>query len=327
VPGNGNTCPENPGIVNQLNICVAPEQRPAAGGCGACLPQGGEPNVCPAVSATGKCCSTLSEAVRLAVRGDTIGVFGPTFEPAVKSPDDVGPNVIIDNGAPGFSGPFGSPFRSNLGGGNPLLFAGLRIEECHDAKINAGNPLLPVIDIQPGAGQIIINGIDVIGGTAGILAANSGTSSQRGAIVKGIRANNNITGIEVTGNFNEVSGSIATANETGIQVSGSNNLIRSNKANSNTEDGFFITGNLNDLRGNEANTNGEVGFDITGSSNMLRSNQSNRSPQGGAKENGDCEYSFANSTTQDFGGNKKDNLNFIGTIPGSPRRYAQGCYE
>jgi hypothetical protein len=135
-------------------------------------------------------------------------------------------------------------------------------------------------------------------------------------------------GIEVRGDYNVVSGAIAVSNDTGIQVSGNNNLIRSNKGNANNVDGFLIIGNLNDIRGNEANTNGATGFDVLDTTNnMLRSSQANRSSPGGPKENVSCEYSFANDKTQDLGGNKKDNANFVGTIPGSPKRYAPGCSE
>lgn len=468
-------CPQNPKIISELNICVVPVERPA-GGCDPCVPFAGPPasDRCPSSRTVGPptiCCSNLSEAVFIAERGDTIGVFSPTQEPAVAGVDDVGPNVTI-------TAAFGSPFNSNRN--LSPVNAGLRIEECHNAKIFAGTPLLPVIDIKPGAGNIIINGIDVIGGSVGILAENSGTPAQPGAVIKAVRASQNSApdepvnltalfnaqlvlnvsssfpgfpptfgvddnlntswftaignacnlgncpffeivfpqdvtvdqlqmfgnrgvdavdfdflagrfqlfsagglglfdsgvvnlpapdrdvvvpvasvagvrrvrftatsdespdpgfaelkvfgptgsgaGIEVRGNGNEVSGNTATANDIGFLVSGNSNLLRSNKGNGNTGDGFTVTGNSNDVRGNEANSNGGQGFDVSGTNNQLRSNQANRSPQGGPKENGSCEYSFANSTTQDFGGNKMDNVNFVGTIAGSPKRFAAGCY-
>jgi hypothetical protein len=59
----------------------------------------------------------------------------------------------------------------------------------------------------------------------------------------------------------------------------------------------------------------------------LKTNRSNRSPQDGARENADCEYFLANNTTQDLTGNKKDQINFVGTIAGSPNKYGAGCYE
>ena len=321
----GDTCQQNAAAINPITICVTAVERPA-GGCGDCSPTPTS-DVCPTSGQPpfSACCSNLSEAVFLAVPGDTIGVYTPTSEPPVAGAADVGPNVII-------SGPFGSPFRSNQGA---PPHAGLRIEECHNAKINAGDPSSPVIDIEPGAGNIIVNGLDVIGGTVGILVQNSGTApTQPGTVLKAIRAENNFdlgagAGIKVTGNRNEVSGSIATSNDTGFQVSSNSNLIRSNRANGNVCDGFLIDGNANDLRGNEANNNGCIGFNIPGSGNLLRTNQSNRSPQGATKENDDSEYSFGDSTTQDCGGNKKDNLNFVGTLAGSAckKRYVQGSYE
>ena len=472
----GDTCSDNPAVVNQITICVAPSQRPVAGGCGACIPQPPlfPPSPCLVTSGQNQCCSNLSEAVFIAEPGDTIGVFGPTVEPAVKGATDVGPNVII-------AGPYGTPFNSNQVAGAD---AGLRIEECQNAKIAAGTPSSPVIDIRPGAGQIIINGIDVTSGAVGILAQESGIANRPGVILKGIRAefneavastnltqlfnaqltlnvsssfagfpperavdddldtswftadgnacnvgpcpffeivfpedvtvsqlqmfgnrefpdgfdflagifqlkavdgtplynsgvidlpapNRDVTlainpnvanvrsvrftatanegptagesapgfaelkvfgfasgaGIEVRGNFNQVSSATAMSNDIGILVSGDDNLIRNNNGNDNDGDGFLITGDRNDIRANEANTNGAIGFDLVGTDNMLRSNQSNRSSPGGPKENGDCEYSFENDTTKDLGGNKKDNANFVGTIPGSPKRYAQGCSE
>jgi hypothetical protein len=264
------------------------------------------------------CCSNLSEAVFIAQPGDTIGVYSPTVEPAVVGADNVGPNVFI-------SGPYGSPFNSNQNA-DPTN-AGLRIEECHNAKINAGDPTFGVIDIGPGAGNILINGIDVIGGLDGIAVFNSGPN---GTVLSGIRAENNFFfGIWIIGDRNEVSGSIATGNDFGFVIDGSNNLIRSNKGNANFTDGIWVFGNANDIRGNETNQNGVHGIHLEAIAldNVLRSNQSNRSRQNGPNENGDCEYIFDNDTTIDAGGNKKDNANFVGTIPGSPKRFATGCYE
>jgi len=317
----GDTCSSNPGVISQVTICVSAVERPA-GGCGACIPVVGPPasDVCPTTGQApfDACCSNLSEAVAIAGPGDTIGVYSPTVEPAVAAVGNVGPNVII-------TGPFGSPFNSNQN--VDPADAGLRIEECHNAKINAGDPDTAVIDIEAGAGNIIINGLDVIGGLDGIVVQNSGPD---GTALSGIRAENNLLfGIWIFGDRNEVSGSIATGNDFGFVIDGSNNLVRSNKGNANLTDGVWIFGNANDIRGNETNQNGLHGIHVeeVALDNVLRSNQSNRSPQNGPNENGDCEYVFDNDTTVDAGGNKKDNANFVGTILGPPKRFAEGCYE
>ena len=176
----GDTCAANNPAVPQITICVSAVERPA-GGCGACIPvppiPGPASNVCPVSGQApfNACCSNLSEAVGIAGPGDTIGVYTPTLEPAVG-------NVII-------TGPYGSPFNSNQNA-SPVN-AGLQILECHNAKVTAGDPDSPVIDIKAGAGNVIINGIDVIGGSVGILAENSGTVAQPGSVLKGIRAEDN----------------------------------------------------------------------------------------------------------------------------------------
>jgi hypothetical protein len=410
-----------------------------------------------------------------------VGVLGPTIESQANHSlacNICADNVVVDRASTPCHGPVPSLACEAL---YPI-----QIEECRNAKVTAGTSSRPVIDVKSGAGNVTINGLDVYGGSVGILVQNRGMSSLPGTVLKAIRAENNTAvgvvtdltllfnsqltlhvsssfpnfppergvdddlstswfsangnacnvgscpwfeivfptdvtvtelqmfgnrefgdeafdfltgifelkdasgnvlydsgvvsfpppnrdlgliipdvanvrrvrftgvsdegpfgpdndpgfselkvfgyggtgaGIQVTGDYNEVSGVTTQFNDTGIRVSGDSNLIRSSKALSNYGDGFLVTGTRNDVRGNEANMNGADGFAITGTANMLRSNQSNRSAHGGAKENDGCEYSFANSTTQDLGGNSKDNVKFVGTIPGSPKRYAQGCYE
>jgi hypothetical protein len=490
----GVACSANPAVGRFITQCVAPD--PALVLPGALADCAASCAVfCPLYTFQVDCWCSVDDAVNAPLAASeplpafpphpkppvprrVVGVLGPTTETKAAHSLDCNvcaDNVVIDRVGGVCPGPV--PDRACA------TVYPLRIEECHTAKVTAGDASRPVIDIKPGAGNVTINGVDVLGGTVGILAQNSGQSSLPGTVLKGIRAEQNrassatdltqlfkaqltlnvsssfpgwpatravdddlltswfsangdacnvgscpwfeiefpqdVTvselqmfgnrefaegfdflagrfqlldaeggtlydtgvinlplpdrdvallisnvahvrrvrftgtadegpfgpdndpgfselkvfgaatgaGIEVRGNFNEVSGATAQFNDAGIRVGGNSNLIKSNKAIDNNTHGFLITGDVNDIRGNEARINGEIGFDVTGTDNMLKGNRSNRSAQDGSKENDSCEYSFANSTTQDLSGNRKDTANFVGTIPGSPKRYAEGCYE
>jgi len=255
-------------------------------------------------------CNTLGQAYAMATNGQTICMFDNTIENAVLNDDKT-----------------------------------LKITQCHSAKITAKDNNQPVVKITS-TGVLTIIGPDTVGGTIGwdIVSSNNQlksvratNASQDGILVEG--SNNTISinsvsgngaGIRVTGNLNTLrSGGAVTANiGDGVQIKGNNNTVSGNQSNQNGGDGFKVEGNFNALTDDKANSNGGIGFDILGAGNTLKGNQSNQSAQGGSKENGGCEYNFAGNTTVDLGGNKKDTLNFIGTIPPPPtRRYAAGCYE
>lgn len=258
----GDTCPSEPAVIPTLTKCVIPvpltDPVAFAAACTAVCPVVGVPLV--------TCFPNLEMAATLALPGDTIGVFGATIEPA--APDiipvppplnlPIGPNVDITGFFDTVSGlvlSFGSPFISNVP--NPLLGSGLRIEDCSNGKIQAGDPTSPVIDIAPGAGTVIINSLNVSGGSIGILVRNNATE------LKAIRAYNNFgPGIQVTGNGNMVTNSMVSDNiGNGLEVTGSFNTIEStNRAIRNSMNGFVDEGTGNSWRGNIAEGNGLAGF-------------------------------------------------------------------
>ena len=165
------------------------------------------------------------------------------------------------------------------------------------------------------------NGIWVKGNTNVVFKGDAGEKSKP----------NGLDGVHVEGNGNTIQEADAFANGgDGFEVIGSDNLIKNNDAGSNKGDGnggsgFVVTGGNNALESNRANANVLDGFNISAGANKLKSNQSNQGSQGGTKENLLCEYRFADASTLDQNGNKKDNVNFVGT--GSPKTYAAGCFE
>jgi hypothetical protein len=172
----------------------------------------------------------------------------------------------------------------------------------------------------------------------GTLSGNSGNGVEIGSTATGntvrignIQSNGG-NGIQVDGSGNTVTSNGRVDNNTlnGILVNGSTNTITNNAAGSdsgkgNGGAGIKVGGGGNTLNGNKANANGGVGFDLLSAGNKLKNNQSNQSPPGGSKENSGCEYRFSDNTTQDQGGNKKDNTSFVGGLSGP--KYAAGCYE
>src|SRR4029453_14000896 len=128
-------------------------------------------------------------------------------------------------------------------------------------------------------------------------------------------------------NNNSVAWNSANNNAVGVRVSGSFNTLRGGTVQGNTSDGVQISGNSNTLQGATVQSNLGVGINVSGTSNTLKNDKSNTTGQGGTKENGGAGKCFAKNKTQDPGGNKKDNANFVGQIAGSPKRYATGCYE
>ena len=165
------------------------------------------------------------------------------------------------------------------------------------------------------------NGIWVNGNTNVVFKSDAGETSKP----------NGLDGVHMEGNGNTIQETGAFANGgDGFEVIGSDNNIKNNDAGANKGDGnggsgFVVSGGNNTIDSNRANANAQDGFKISAGANKLKSNQSNQGSQGGTKENGLCEYRFADGSTLDQNGNKKDNVNFVGT--GSPKRYAAGCFE
>jgi hypothetical protein len=161
---------------------------------------------CPTLCPGPNCVDTLQEAVLAAAThsptAQVIGVFINTVEPT---------NVVIS--AP----------------------QDLRIEQCRNAKITAGNPSAPVLRIASTAGDksptpgdptikdILINGPDFIGGSIGIQVQNNSTE------IKSIRALMNRVGIVIDGSSNILNGSNAEqSTDAGIVVNGDGTTVKNN---------------------------------------------------------------------------------------------------
>jgi hypothetical protein len=193
----------------------------------------------------------------------------------------------------------------------------LQIVDCHNPKIIAADPSLPVITIagtpgdgikkgvndpnQPGEKDIELLALHVSGSDVAGIRVEATVNGR--VLLKGIVAEDNDIGILVLGDKNEVRGSNALRfNRIGLQVgaSGSGNIIKSNKVLENDEDGISILGNNNDLNGNTSNNNGGIGFNIDGTGNKLLSNR--------ASGNGGFEFDIGPSNI-DRGGNQANGVN------------------
>jgi hypothetical protein len=207
---------------------------------------------------------------------------------------------------------------------NALLYPkgalNLTIAQCTVAKITALASTC-VVDITTTDPLTIIS-LDTAGGSNGWCVETGGHT------LKSIRASGaSQVGVRVTGGNNLVGWNSISGNGVGLRVEGSSNDLRGGTVEGNFGDGVQITGNSNSLQGATVQSNTGIGISISGTGNKLKGDKSNTSAQGGSKENGGAEYCFADSSTQDLGGNSKDGQTFPGTIAGSPKRYATGCYE
>ena len=243
--GGPNTCPMNPQIASQCTQCVTNDTNVLTD-C---------PALCPNQPPLGApCFNTLQGAVDNAVAsgGGLVCVFENTNE-----------NVVIGNNVD------------------------VRIEQCRHSRITAADPFAPVITVAADAGDmnpanntisskdILINSLEVLGGSAGILVQNNSTE------LKSIKARDNVIGIQIDGNTNLVKNSDMDANTTGLQVNGSNNdIISGNKARFNFTDGHEINGDRNYVQKNSAEDNGGAGFLVTGMGNELKDNKSNKNLMG-----------------------------------------------
>lgn len=299
----GVICRENPGVGPFVTQCVAPDPASVPS------PVGPLPDCptscsafCPGYEFAVTCWCSLDDAVNapiapwepLALSGfphvppdpqpsRVIGVFGPTVEDGTlkANPCVIGTdNVFIHDGNP-----------ACLAGWNPPGPYPLVIEECHNAKINAGASAsggeLPVIQIvnvndlgttgvSVPVGPVRINGLEVIGGLVGIVVE----TQLRPTVLKAVKADGMIVGIDVAGDKNEVSGATTNDNIVGILVAGNKNLIRSNRVQGNLFDGILVSGDSNNLRGNTADDNAEVGFDIFGNFNIIEGTNRSRNNGG-----------------------------------------------
>ena len=238
-PPGANTCPMNPSLASQCTQCVTNALNVATDCPGSCAGQ-------PPLAAP--CFDTLQGAVDSAVAGGggLVCVFENTNE-----------NVTIGNNVD------------------------VRIEQCRHARITAANPLLPVITVAASAGDmnpanngpvtskdILINSLEVQGGSVGILVENNSTE------LKAIKARENGIGLQIDGNTNLVKNSGVDLNETGLAVNGDSNVFEKNKIRHNTQHGTTTTGQTNFFKNNTTETNGESGFFVQGADNEFRSNRS-----------------------------------------------------
>jgi hypothetical protein len=192
----------------------------------------------------------------------------------------------------------------------------LQIVDCHDPKIVAADPSLPVITIagtpgdgiprgvndpnQPGERDIELLALNVSGSEDAGVRVEATVNGR--VLLKGIIAEDNGVGVLVLGDNNEVRGSNGLRfNGVGLRVGagGSGNIIKSNRVQENDGDGISILGNNNDLNGNTSNNNGGIGYNIDGTGNKLLSNR--------ASGNGGFEFDIGPSNI-DRGGNQANGV-------------------
>jgi len=175
---------------------------------------------------------TLQDAVDAASSPETIGVFGNTDE-----------NVIISNKK-------------------------LIITQCTLAKITAGDGTKPVVEISS-PDQIIVIGLDTLGGTVGWSVKSSGHE------LRAVRATGaSQFGILVGGNSNKITWNNVSQCGVGIKVTGNTNDLRGGTVELNTGDGVQIeapaTGNT--LQGATVQNNGGNGIAVSGPTNTIKNN-------------------------------------------------------
>jgi hypothetical protein len=260
------SCPSNQFLAPFTNVCVVPAGTTVPNGpnCG-----GGAGDVCPAGTPGVDCFESLDDAVNVGCTAAypppggwpanhpptpscVIGVFGPTVEtfPAPAPALKVTPfqNVVIDRGPPA----------------DPTKIYPLVIEECHNAKIGGIpggiDPTLPVIDIVPTAGPVSMNNVEVQGTNPwvpGIQVQNAATT------LKAVRSHDNGIGALVKGSNATINGCTFEHNGDGLILArGStlNDVVNTNRARSNSRNGFIDNGVANFWHGNIAESNLSAGF-------------------------------------------------------------------
>lgn len=191
-------------------------------------------------------------------------------------------------------------------------------------KGNAGNGITVT-----GAGNKIV-GCDAFANLGhGVFVSGNGNQidkSNAGERSKG----NGLDGFRVEGGSNVLSENDAFSNQrNGVVVKGDGNSIKLGRAgdagSANGVDGLAVDGNANALDGNKVNGNTGAGIRITGTANTLKNNRSNDGSLGSTKTNLGGQYCTSDGSTLDLGGNKKDNVNYVGT--GTPKKYPAGCVK
>lgn len=184
------------------------------------------------------------------------------------------------------------------------------------------------INVAGAGNRILENDVFANLGNGIFVAGDSSTIKKNDVGERG--KENGLDGIHLEGSNSVLQENNAKANGgDGFDVLGSGNLFKKNTAgdsgdNRNGGDGFHVFGNSNVFDENKASANLGDGFELSGTGDTLKNTRSNDGSSNGSRENGGKEYVFANPV-KDLGGNKKDNVNFVGV--GSPKFYAAGSYE
>lgn len=152
-----------------------------------------------------------------------------------------------------------------LNGPKPVTF-----RQCTLAKVTAANNDLPVWDIGPAAGHLLIVGPDAVGGTVGwnIQAGANGHE------LKGLRAESaSVCGIFVGGNSNSIGINAVKNSNIGICVEGDSNDFRpTGTVETSTSDGVQLraSANSNLFRVSNILSNGGNGIVVEGDGNTVR---------------------------------------------------------